>query len=129
MGATAVATAIPAWNVTHMPPLELLRPYGLRAFSRHGQGFAVGAVSFGLGAGMVELTRVSPAAGLAATSLVFLGVAMMLPGILLQFAVRVRPMPSGKDAPPRIPIANRAMKANRKNDARPCPACQVQTWI
>jgi putative ABC transport system permease protein len=91
-GATAVAAAIPAWNVIHLPPLELLRPYGLRAFSRHGQGFAVGAVCFCLGAGLVGLTRVSPAAGLAATSLVFLGVAMMLPGILLQFAYRVRPM-------------------------------------
>ncbi len=92
VGATAVATAIPAWNVIHMTPLELLRPYGLRAFSRYGRGFAVGAVCFCLGAGLVALTRISPAAGLAATSLVFLGVAMMLPGILLQLAYRVRPM-------------------------------------
>ncbi|HLK57896.1 MAG TPA: FtsX-like permease family protein [Chthonomonadaceae bacterium] len=91
-GTTGMATAIPAWNVIHMPPLDLLRPYGLRSFSRHGQGFKVGAICFLLGAGLVGLTRVSPAAGLAATSLVFLGVAMMLPGILLQFAYRVRPL-------------------------------------
>jgi putative ABC transport system permease protein len=92
VGTTAVAAAIPAWNVVHLPPLALLRPYGLRAFSRYGQGFRVGALCFCLGTGLVELTDVSPAAGLAATALVFIGLAMMLPGILLKFAYLVRPM-------------------------------------
>jgi len=92
IGATAIAAAIPAWKVVHLTPLELLRPYGLRAFSRHGQSFKVGLVCLGIGVVLVELTRVSPPAGLAATSLIFLGVAFMLPGILLHVAVRVRPL-------------------------------------
>jgi putative ABC transport system permease protein len=92
VGATGVAAAIPAWNVIHMSPLALLRPYGLRSFSRHGRGFKVGGLCLCVGAGLTELTRVSPTAGLAATSLVFLGVAMMLPEILLQVARRIRPL-------------------------------------
>lgn len=92
IGATAIAAALPAWKVVHLTPLALLRPYGLRAFSRQGQSFKVGLVCLGMGVGLVELTRVSPPAGLAATSLIFLGVAFMLPGILLYLAVRVRPL-------------------------------------
>jgi putative ABC transport system permease protein len=90
--ATGVATAIPAWKVIHLSPLALLRPYGVRAFSRHAQGVKVGLAFLGLGIALVQLTRVSPTAGLAATSLIFLGVAIMLPGILLNLAYRVRPM-------------------------------------
>ncbi len=92
IGATAAAAAIPAWKVIHLSPLELLRPYGLRAFSRPDQGVKVGLLCFCLGAGLVALTRISPTAGLAATSLIFLGVAIMLPGILLKLAFRVRPL-------------------------------------
>lgn len=91
-GATAIATALPAWKVIYLSPLALLRPYGVRAFSRHSQGVKVGVVFLCLGATLVELTRVSPTAGLAATSLIFLGVAIMLPGILLRVAYRVRPL-------------------------------------
>jgi putative ABC transport system permease protein len=93
---TAVAAAFfPALGATRVPPVELLRPHGYRLIHRHRLAFWLGLAVAVVGGGMMGVIPVSPAVGLAGTALVFLGLALLLPQVLMAVARWARPLLAG----------------------------------
>lgn len=86
IGATLVATWLPARAATHFPTVEILRPYTYRLLQHNRRSFRVGLACLAGGAGTVFLISISPVMGLAATGLVFLGLALLLPELVLRLA-------------------------------------------
>jgi len=91
-GTAFTAAFFPAWSATRIPPVELLRSHGYRLENRYGIACAVGAVMMAAGLGMTGLIRFSTTAGLVSIVLVFLGLALMLPQLLLGSARAARPL-------------------------------------
>lgn len=91
-GTAFTAAFLPAWSATRIPPVELLRSHGYRLENRYGTAAWTGAAMMAVGLGMTALIRVSTTAGLVSIALVFVGLALMLPQLLLWAARAARPL-------------------------------------
>ncbi|MGV3720964.1 MAG: FtsX-like permease family protein [Actinomycetota bacterium] len=91
-GTAFVAAFLPARGATRIPPVELLRAHGYRSGHRYGVLCAAGAGMMAAGLGMTALIRFSTTAGLVSIALVFIGLALALPQLLLLAARAARPL-------------------------------------
>lgn len=83
VGTALIATFLPAWSASGISPLEVLRPHRMRLTHSFRTAFAVGLGSLAAGAATVGAIRYAPPIGLAATGLIFVGVALILPQMII----------------------------------------------
>jgi len=91
-GTAFTAAFLPAWSATRIPPVELLRAHGYRLEHRYGAACAAGSMLMAAGLAVTALIRFSTAAGLASIALVFIGLALVLPQLVLIAARAARPL-------------------------------------
>ena len=88
---TLVAAFFPIWTAANVRPLAILRPYTYRRSHRYGLAAIIGVVSCALGNLIIATMSVSWMTGLAVIGLVFLGVALLFPQLILMLANACRP--------------------------------------
>ncbi|MCC2670642.1 MAG: hypothetical protein K0Q72_3113, partial [Armatimonadetes bacterium] len=91
-GTAFAAAFLPAWGATRISPVELLRSHGYRLAHGYGAAAAAGALMMAIGLGLTALIRFSTTAGLVSIALVFTGLALVLPQLLLWAARAARPL-------------------------------------
>ncbi len=90
--ATVVAAFIPARGAVKASPIEILRQHSYRREKTWLSAFWLGIFTIVIGCLLVSAIRVNTSAGIPATILIFLGVALMLPHITMQLARWTRPL-------------------------------------
>ncbi len=78
-----LAAALGSWWAVRQPPLRLLRPHAVASQRGFMLPFAAGLVLVAAGVGSVYSFRSTPSVSLIATALLFLGVVVMMPQIVL----------------------------------------------
>ena len=89
---TLVAAYFPIQTASRVRPLEILRPYTFRRAHRYHVAFIVGVVLCIVGNFAIAKLSLSIALGLCVTGIVFLGVALLFPQIVLVVANLGRPL-------------------------------------
>ena len=90
IGTTLVGAYGPAWHALGIPAIEAVRPHTYRLAKSYWLLFVRGLVMTVVGVALVSQILRYPYAGLASVGLIFWGVAMMLPQLVIKLAHAVR---------------------------------------
>ena len=91
VGTALSAAFFPIWMASKVKPLEILRPYSYRRVHQFVLATTVGIALFVIGNGVIATVSLSVALGLCVTAIVFLGVSLVFPQVVLMLAKAVRP--------------------------------------